>query len=79
MAKAKGKAKGKAKAKAAAVTMQEGDRVRVLHGDWGNARGVVLSVSGGTAAVKLDADAHNSEKREFACANLAPALGHFDR
>lgn len=76
------KKQGKAKAAAAADhpdALAVGDRARVLAGDWGNARGEVVSLSGKTAVLKLEAEAHNDTVREFEVSNLAPARGHFDR
>jgi transcription antitermination factor NusG len=68
------KAKSKRKAKAKAATFHKGERVTVLSGDYGNARGTVEAVAGGHAHVRLDNQAHG-EPVAFALSNLAPAGG----
>jgi len=78
MAKAKPKAK-KAPA-AAAVKFEKGDRVKVLAGDWGNARGTVQGPGkSGAVSVKLDQFAHDDSVHSFAAGELVPATGTGDR
>lgn len=83
MAAKKGKASRKRKAAAAVAAdvhaIKVGDRVRVVHGECGNAAGEVQSVSNGTAAVKLDTERRAVMPREFALSNLVPVRGNRDR
>lgn len=61
--------------------LEKGDRVKVLRGDWGNSRGVLVSLSakGKTARVKLDQDADNDTERDIELDNLEHAIGTGDR
>jgi len=68
MAKRK-KSKPRARTVATPPAFEVGQRVQVLTGDYGNARGVVESIAG-EVHVKLDAHAHLEEATAFDADNL---------
>lgn len=67
IANSKGKKRAQPKSPFAA-----GDRVQVLAGDYGNARGVVKAIVGKRVTVQLDAHAHTSTGNVFDADNLRP-------
>ena len=57
--KAKEKAKADAPATVKAAAFKVGQRVKVLTGDWGNARGTVKAADDEWASVLIDSRAHH--------------------
>lgn len=53
------------------VTIKAGDRVKILKGDYGNARGTVDSVNGTRVVVRLDAGQRSVNFPAFDAGNLA--------